>query len=182
MLYWSRECVCITACRSKKRAPACTLGSLRRHGSSLRLLRLLRLLPPSVSLVGSFNESQFPAECHITPLNDLIKQSQHLLSPAISLFTTASTAVTQFPPSPPPSLALSLLPPLARRRPLGRDRGVVSSPSRNKLYTFPLRPVYTPRRHLPLNIKRTGSEKNPPPKTPKPKGPIKLLAALFIQT
>lgn len=159
MLNWSQECVCITACRSKKCAPACTLGSLRRHG---RRLSRLRRLPPSVSLVGSFNESQFPAECHITPLNDLIKQSRHLLSPAISLFTTASTAVTQSP-TPTPT-------PLARRRPLGPDRGVAASPSRNKLYTFPLRPVYTPRRHLPLNIKRTGSEM-PHPQPPHLRNP-----------
>lgn len=58
--------------------------------------------PPPPHLVGSFNESQFPTECHITPLNDLIKQSRHSLSPAISLFTTASTAVTQFSPLPTP--------------------------------------------------------------------------------
>lgn len=92
MLYWSLECVCTTACRSKKCPPACWEFCADTGAASA--------VPPS--LVGSFNESQFPTECHITPLNDLIKQSRHLLSPAISLFTAASTAVTQPPPVPHP--------------------------------------------------------------------------------
>lgn len=62
---------------------------------------------PSLS-PSRFNESQFPTARHITPLNDLIKQAWPLLSPAISLFTTESTAVTQFQPhsSPPDPLPL----------------------------------------------------------------------------
>lgn len=93
MLYWSQECTCITACRSKKCVPACA-GNAAYPQPHIHTLP--GCLPLSVSLDGSFNESQFPTACHITPLNDLINQARHLLSLAISLFTRASTAVTQF--------------------------------------------------------------------------------------
>lgn len=102
MLYWSQECVCITACRSKK-CVCLRVGNSAQTQEQPPPSPSFRP-PPSVPLVGSFNESQFLTPCHITPLNDLIKQSRHLCSPAISLFTTASTVVTQFHPPPPPAL------------------------------------------------------------------------------
>lgn len=101
-----------------------------------------RLPSPSPS---RFNESQFPTARHITPLNDLIKQAWPLLSPAISLFTTESKAVTQPPPR------SSLVNPL-----LGPYRDAVTSPFSNKLSTFPFQSVFTQRYHLPLNIQLTG--------------------------
>lgn len=122
--------------------------------------------PPS--LVGSFNESQFPTECHITPLNDLIKQSRHLLSPATSLFTTAATAVTQFPPPTPPPSGV-------------RWDQIVESrhlPSRNKVDALPPLLMQHAISGLPTSGRRARAR--PPP--PEPKGPIKLLAARFIRT
>lgn len=93
--YWSPECTCITACRSKQCVRAHVLGILPTHRHT-HTHTLPCCLPLSVSLDGSFNESQFPTARHITPLNDLINQARHLLSLAISLFTIASSAVTQF--------------------------------------------------------------------------------------
>ncbi len=109
---------------------------------------LPRCLPLSVSLDGSFNKSLFPTACHITPLNDLINQVGHLLSLAISLFTIASTAVTQFSFL---ALSSSLVSPLP-----GPYRNAMTSPFRYKLSTFPLQSVFTERYHLPLKFQLTG--------------------------
>ena len=120
-------------------------------------------------LNGSFNESQFPTARHITPLNDLINQARHLLSLAISLFTIASTAVTQFSFLAPASSVVSLLP--------WPYRNAMTSPFCYKLSTFPLQSVFTERHHLPLNVRLTGFATVTPPK---PRGPVKLSAQLFI--
>lgn len=127
----------------------------------------LRCLPLSVSLVGSFNESQFPTACHITPLNDLINQARHLLSLAISLFTIASSAVTQFSFL---AFCSSLVNP-----PLWPYRNAMTSPFGNKLSTFPLQSVFTERYHLPLNIQLIGFATV----TPKTRRTCKAFSAAF---
>lgn len=64
MLYWSQECVCITACRSKKCVCLHVGNSAQTQeqtppSSSFLLLPSPSFRPPP-SIVGSFNESQFP--------------------------------------------------------------------------------------------------------------------------
>lgn len=109
---------------------------------------LHRLPLPFLPLDGSFNESQFQTVRHITPLNDLINQARHLLSFAISLFTIASIALTQFS-SPAPSSSVV-------NPPLQPYRSAMTCPFCYKLSTFPLRSVFTQRHHLLLNVQLTG--------------------------
>lgn len=164
MRYWSRECTCISACRSQKSLRVC-VGNTAYPQTHIHTL--LRRLPLSVSLDGSFNESQFPTACHITPLNDLINQARHLLSLAISLFTIASTAVTQLSFL---ALSSSVVSPLP-----WPYRNAMTSPFCYKLSTFPLQSVFTERYHLPLNVQLTGFATV----TPKTRRTCKAFSAAF---
>lgn len=114
--------------------------------------------PHSLPLDGSFNESQFPTACHITPLNDLINQARHLLSLANFLFTIASTTVTQFS-------FLALHSSLVTSA-LWPYHNAMTSPFCNKLSTFPLQSVFTEHYHLLLNSPLIGFV-TVTPKTPR---------------
>lgn len=166
MFYKSREWTCMTACRSKKMC-ACVCACAGNTAYPHTHTHALAVFPLSFSLDGSFNESQFPTACHITPLNDLINQARHLLSLAISLFTIASSSVTQFSFL---ALSSSLVSP-----PPWPYRNAMTSPSCYKLSTFPLQSVFTERHHLPLNVQLTGFATV----TPKTRRTCKAFSAAF---